>query len=998
MFKEYAENADALQDALMTVEDYSVIGRRAETWGNYDDSRRFRGLYDGKMRVELDSSRFAYRLANERKAPLGQTGLNNVIRDALRIAFDNIENVTNKEKRFYAVANSLDMRVPKVKMNQAVLERFVNTHSSISDAEIDDLINKGVVGTTADASACWRLEDVLDAPELYAAYPELREAVVGYEDLGSTSSRGYSVRKHIIINSRNKDAKGQADTLLHEIQHLIQAIEGFAGGSGRQYIRRQLDNAIAREKASLAHAQRRKAAQVGADSTLRDSHGLENEPRRNASRKRLTVLRALRYSERLIGFLGRFSSGIDEKYREFEFNLYSRAAGEIEARAVSRRRRMTALQRELHPFNRDAAQEYGEYGAIVTFPSEDFSVAGVKAAGIEDARKRGVTYVDPADGKKKFCIDTRGVRLSNGFTPGELSSIAPGGHKDTSLKSMVAFPELWRAYPELGNMRVRLMRPKNGSPGYYGFYDPEGGAEGQYICVNVTAVLAAKNPVTELLDTLLHEAQHAIQAHEGHSNGAGSMGQKGAQRYLGRAIQQRKQLGLDDEWAKANYDFMNKLLARVNRGDKMAIESVYWLSHGEQEARFAGAGYGEGASEAGMNPMTSLARMRGVGVRPDAESWMTVPLSRDITELGGVTFGNAGSHAGVMQSRLVPVGDFYTDRKEFQIREAMTRRTRELNKLATHGERGSTDFLLEALQVANTAVNMLPNGYRFGLEPYQMWLAEFSKLAGTGNIFAAANVVPMAFWQKIMRMSFENQAEGLLTQGAIPRRELEFWLNDKEAMEMLDRASDIVNKERAAVEHDLAGERPDATDKEATAKFEQRLLQELNNRLKANAELPKLEEGLIKKLGEMKIERVLARLLERVHLKFDEYRKDRTLGRIRRVVDSVYPTPGKDGKPQKGKMTADHYRKLDSYMRLMEMKRGEFDLWMNEHYPEGGEARWEDERFALHRPCRRHGEVLHCYARGRLSNGFTRGELSSIAAGGHKDTSLEIRMYDKLCA
>lgn len=572
-----------------------------------------------------------------------------------------------------------------------------------------------------------------------------------------------------------------------------------------------------------------------------------------------------------------------------------------------------------------------------------FSLGGEKSAVFGEYDAQGLTYVDPADGKKKFCIDTRGVRLSNGFTPGELSSIAPGGHKDTSLKSMVAFPELWRAYPELGNMRVRLMRPKNGSPGYYGFYDPEGGAEGQYICVNVTAVLAAKNPVTELLDTLLHEAQHAIQAHEGHSNGAGSMGQKGAQRYLGRAIQQRKQLGLDDEWAKANYDFMNKLLARVNRGDKMAIESVYWLSHGEQEARFAGAGYGEGASEAGMNPMTSLARMRGVGVRPDAESWMTVPLSRDITELGGVTFGNAGSHAGVMQSRLVPVGDFYTDRKEFQIREAMTRRTRELNKLATRGERGSTDFLLEALQVANTAVNMLPNGYRFGLEPYQMWLAEFSKLAGTGNIFAAANVVPMAFWQKIMRMSFENQAEGLLTQGAIPRRELEFWLNDKEAMEMLDRASDIVNKERAAVEHDLAGERPDATDKEATAKFEQRLLQELNNRLKANAELPKLEEGLIKKLGEMKIERVLARLLERVHLKFDEYRKDRTLGRIRRVVDSVYPTPGKDGKPQKGKMTADHYRKLDSYMRLMEMKRGEFDLWMNEHYPEGGEARWEDE-------------------------------------------------------
>lgn len=601
-------------------------------------------------------------------------------------------------------------------------------------------------------------------------------------------------------------------------------------------------------------------------------------------------------------------------------------------------RAIARVAREYKQNNADPARKLALYE-----PRSRFSLGGEKSAVFGEYDAQGLTYVDPADGKKKFCIDTRGVRLSNGFTRGELSSIAPGGHKDTSLKSMVAFPELWRAYPELGNMRVHLMRPKNGSPGYYGFYDPEGGAEGQYICVNVTAVLADPHPEVQLLDTLLHEAQHAIQAHEGHSNGAGSMGQKGAQRYLGRAIQQRKQLGLDDEWAKANYDFMNKLLARVNKGDKMAIESVYWLSHGEQEARFAGAGFGEGASEAGLNPMTSLARMRGVGVRSDAESWMTVPLSRNITELGGVTFGNAGSHAGVMQSRLVPVGDFYTDRKEFQIREAMTRRTRELNKLATRGERSSTDFLLEALQVANTAVNMLPNGYRFGLEPYQMWLAEFSKLAGTGNITAAANVVPMAFWQKIMRMSFENQAGGLLTQGAIPRRELEFWLNDKAAMDMLDRASEIVAEERAALEKELEAERPDAEDKDAVTQFEERLVKELGQRLGENEELRELETGLIKKLGEMKIERVLARLLERVHLKFDEYRKDRTLGRIRRVVDSVYPTPGKDGKPQKGKMTADHYRKLESYMRLMEMKRGEFDLWMSEHYPEDGEARWEDE-------------------------------------------------------
>ena len=49
-------------------------------------------------------------------------------------------------------------------------------------------------------------------------------------------------------------------------------------------------------------------------------------------------------------------------------------------------------------------------------------------------------------------------------------------------------------------------------------------------------------------------------------------------------------------------------------------------------------------------------------------------LSYKVTELGGITFGNAG----VMQSRLAPVGDFYTDRKLFQIRDAAVRFARSL--------------------------------------------------------------------------------------------------------------------------------------------------------------------------------------------------------------------------------------------------------------------------------------------------------------------------------
>ena len=45
--------------------------------------------------------------------------------------------------------------------------------------------------------------------------------------------------------------------------------------------------------------------------------------------------------------------------------------------------------------------------------------------------------------------------------------------------------------------------------------------------------------------------------------------------------------------------------------------------------------------------------------------------------------------------------------------------------------------------------------------------------------------------------------------------------------------------------------------------------------------------------------------------RIDRYRKDRTLGRIRRVVASVAPRTNPKGKPMLGKMDAEAHRKLE---------------------------------------------------------------------------------------
>lgn len=592
------------------------------------------------------------------------------------------------------------------------------------------------------------------------------------------------------------------------------------------------------------------------------------------------------------------------------------------------------------------AREYkGNHADDTRKLSAHFSLGGESAETFGEMQELGLTYFDPADGKRKFCLDTRGVRLSSGFTRGQVLGVKEGKHLDASLKSLVVFPELYRAYPALAKIRVRVFNGGAESAGLCGYYNPHD-RDGAHIAVNATALKAAdaepgRTMEAELLDTLLHEAQHAIQHHEGWSRGAGGMDKRGAQKYLAKAILARREKGLESAWAKANMEFMQDLLVRVNAGDGQAVESVYWLSHGEQEARFAGAGHGVGASEAGLDPMKALARMPGRGVSAVAESWMTVPVPAEVTELGGLTFGTAGRYARTMDSRLAPMGDFYADRRMYQKREAAMRRLRELRALSVgKGKEGSESLLLEAVQVAHSLVSALPREYAFGMEPYDSWLAVFSKLGGEGSPEAAAGMVTMKGWNRTMLSSFRNIL-GEMMNGRMRKADEEFWAHDAEGLKVVEELRARYEEAREQAEAELQGE-ADAAGLEPAA-LQARAAARALEALRADAGVEGLVREFYKHLGQVKVERVLARMMERVVQRLDEYRKDRTLGRIRRVADAVYPRPGKDGKPVKGVMDAGHYRRLEGYMRLLEMRKGEWDVWMQEHYPEEGEVRWEDE-------------------------------------------------------
>ena len=79
----------------------------------------------------------------------------------------------------------------------------------------------------------YRLADILDAKELYDAYPQLRDIRVTTSDI---AGRGSAANGEIVISNRElKDAAALKSDLDHEIQHEIQRLEKSNMGSSTQF-------------------------------------------------------------------------------------------------------------------------------------------------------------------------------------------------------------------------------------------------------------------------------------------------------------------------------------------------------------------------------------------------------------------------------------------------------------------------------------------------------------------------------------------------------------------------------------------------------------------------------------------------------------------------------------------------------------------------------------------------------------------------------------------
>ena len=237
---------------------------------------------------------------------------------------------------------------------------------------------------TGDAT----LRDIMQHNALFEAYPEIAETKVKFsEDMPSGAAGSYNRETNTItIDAKLKyDANEALDTLMHEVQHRVQAAEGFASGTNPGYWNRgetydkaaekyrdnraRLLNGLNADERDLYNEYRSVDQEMG---RMLDGSVLYDESRMDTLEKRSDELYKELYGKEWFGKLSRYDrilGDAGEAVNEF----YRNTAGEIEARDTASRRRMTAEERKNTPPNLgDANTVFADgNGASMAYDSND---------------------------------------------------------------------------------------------------------------------------------------------------------------------------------------------------------------------------------------------------------------------------------------------------------------------------------------------------------------------------------------------------------------------------------------------------------------------------------------------------------------------------------------------------------------------------------------------------------------------------------------------------
>jgi GNAT superfamily N-acetyltransferase len=244
--------------------------------------------------------------------------------------------------------------------------RYEIPDGKYKDIDIDDLQKEmDYDGKTVRIA---KLSDVFAAPDLFEAYPEAKDIKVGFKNL--TAKKGYKLYGSYVkdLNRINvneniyKENRYEAElTMLHEIQHYIQDIEFFEKGTNDS---KTID--------AIKKAENDFKNKLDAQKKVYQDLKKSSPDSKEAIKDALELYNIIKYGYQEIKYLGKFKlnkkekitvlnaiedvnkfrkensmplitlkDALKSKVRKDAYNIYLRVAGEVEARNVPKRNKLT---------------------------------------------------------------------------------------------------------------------------------------------------------------------------------------------------------------------------------------------------------------------------------------------------------------------------------------------------------------------------------------------------------------------------------------------------------------------------------------------------------------------------------------------------------------------------------------------------------------------------------------------------------------------------------
>ena len=241
------------------------------------------------------------------------------------------------------------------------------------------------------------LGELVDAPELFEAYPDMADLSVTFHTLEDGQNGGYSRKFDSIELSRDLKNRPEAllSSLIHEVQHAIQNREGFASGANPAYWNRRMENGFDSRTAE----ERREGARL----QEQYEQMRESDPQFVAAMEELDAMAPkvprgkvdlnaweqiepdppewVRYDERRDQLEEQYGDrvwdwyslrdSIDRNARNggrMPTDLYRDTAGEIEARDTAKRRELTAQER------RETSPDYGSEDTVFADSGDGYAI------------------------------------------------------------------------------------------------------------------------------------------------------------------------------------------------------------------------------------------------------------------------------------------------------------------------------------------------------------------------------------------------------------------------------------------------------------------------------------------------------------------------------------------------------------------------------------------------------------------------------------------------